>query len=154
VRILSVLPVLALLGAGCAKSSDVGRLEEEATGVATRYKPRLDDLSRRLDKLMARDKLIADTVTGHPLASRRLFDMRAMLEQLKNEVSTSPGAIVSASKLGPTDLIRLTDHMDEQLRDGVRRVNDEIDALDSWISIAETQPHPTTPPAPDAPKLN
>ncbi len=138
----------------CAKTNDLGKLEDEARALGTRYKPRLDNLSSRLDDLMKRDHVIGEGVTGHALASRRLFDTRAELEQLRNAVTTWPGAVDAAAKAGQNDLIKKTDNMSEELRLGMVRVNAEIDALNSWISIAETEPHTATPPAPDVPKVN
>ena len=158
VKIL-VVPILAsilALGA-CGKANDMPAMKAEAEGMFKNSQVRFDDLSRRADSIMQRGNAIGVTSPDAANASRLFAMSKGKLEQLKGDMGAAPGEL--AKLKDKLELRKYIDRKQNDLQDGYLEINADFDAVESWISLAESRPtqvssrQPVVPPPgnPDAP---
>ncbi len=150
-RLLSSLLFLSLAAAGCEKSTDLGRMQDEALGVVKLHARDIEVLQRRADAMMVRGRSLGTDAPGIADAGRYLSEARAGLDQLRAQVTQAPSMLGAAVK--SNDLEQLTKSCDEliekldTLEEGVRA---NLAAVDTWLMNAENRPSATAPATPPA----
>ncbi len=144
-------PCLLLISlAACEKSSNVGPLQDEATGLANHYKVRFDDLQKRVSLLEAKGRSMVSI--GQPqgmIEVRKLFlDTTKRLNELKSAVTQASGQINLALKgdHARTELIKLTSELRERFEHGETEVTAGLDQVEGWLSYVEYRPKIDVPP--------
>lgn len=150
----SFLAVL-LAFAGCQKSADLGRMQEETLAVVKAHASELEVEQRRADNLLTRGRQVS-SAPGVNDAGKLLTEARARLEQLRAAAQQAPTEIAAAAKRGDAEEIqKVNDELMSTFDGGIAVVRDDLDAVESWVALAEMAPKtaqpPTTPPAPPAP---
>lgn len=155
IKHLALAVVLSLSLAGCQKSPDLGRVQEESLELVKLHVKVLDQLQRRADALLVRGRTIGakagTSSQGIADAGRILTEARGRLDQLRALTVKAPSAIAAAVKSGnDEELYKTSDEMVEQLDTGAALIRADLDAVDQWLAIAEGRPAPVagaTPPA-------
>lgn len=157
-KALHLLVVLALMPA-CGKSNEAQHLQDEADVLAKAYKKKLEGVDRRVQLIFKRGTTIPANLPGIEEVGKRLTEARDTIIQL-NQIVT-PGAdnksavekqAEAAAKAGKVDDLRKLVHDTETTMDnGLRVVNDDLNAVESWIALydqgiaKEVKPTPTAP---------
>jgi hypothetical protein len=147
--------LLLLSFAACEKTSNVGPLQDEATGLTNHYKVRFDDLQKRVSLLEAKGRSMVSI--GQPqgmVEVRKLFlDTTKRLNELKSAVTQASGQINLALKGDHprTELIKLTSELRERFEHGETEVTAGLDQVEGWLSYVEYRPklEPVAPPVDD-----
>ena len=160
-KLRSLYLVLALAGAGCAKSNDVAPLQQEATSLAAYYTQQVDALERRGQELEKR--LVTHRANPDIAEAVRLFnEARGKLAELRGMAAKAPGAVAMASGGAPIPakakegsgeqapdpdpkwkLERLIDEMKERFGDTIVEANSLLDATETWLHEADRYVPPT-----------
>jgi hypothetical protein len=143
--------LLGLLGlltsAGCEKSSDVGRMQEDATTMVKGYRPRIEELQRRSDLLMKRDRALTTALPGITEARKLLGEAKRRIDQLEGTLDAAPAAIQAGAKSGHAEeLEKLMDELHAKLEDGIIESTSALAAVESWLGTAEATPAVHAPP--------
>ncbi len=146
----SFLAVL-LATAGCQKSADLGRMQEETLAVVKTHASELEIEQRRADNLLQRGRQVS-SAPGVNDAGKLLTEARARLEQLRGAAQQAPTAVAAAAKTGDAEEVqKVNDELMATFDDGIAHVRADLDAVESWVAIAESAPKGAQPPAPPAP---
>jgi hypothetical protein len=174
---LCTLLVFTALAVGCGKPSDLGPLQEEALGLASTSKLRVDAAEARLNGIVERSKKIpAGAVAGLPdlQAVEQLFNStRSRIDEMRNVATGAPAKIKEAARELTADeqaqrvaskaerknpraeVVRETHQMQKRLNDGLLEINRNLDTLESWMVYIDVRPKvaaaPPPPPPPPAP---
>lgn len=153
--LLSSLLVLALSGAGCEKSADLGRMQEETLSLVKMHAKDVEVLQRRADALMVRGRNLGGDAPGIADAGRLLSEARAGLDQLRALLGQAPTTMDTAVKSNEGDQVsRASDELLEKLEAGQVSVRANLAAVDNWLMNVENRPAaPVVPPAPPAPEV-
>jgi hypothetical protein len=150
--------VLALSLAACGKANDVPAIRAEAEGTFQNYKTRLDHLNSRAESIMQRGNAIGVTNPDAANASRLFAMAKGKLEQLRGDIAAAP---VELSKIKDRiELIRYFGRTEHALQTGYVEINADFDAVESWITLAESRPtqvssrQPAVVPPPPSPNPN
>ncbi|MBS1119111.1 MAG: hypothetical protein H6Q90_1339 [Deltaproteobacteria bacterium] len=151
IRSFVVLTLLAI--AGCEKTSDVGAMQDEASGIANTAKPRLEALKARVTMLEERGKTLTADSPGLGEARTLFVETNTKLVELRGLVAQAPTAIASAAKAEHPrgELIRLMGEMRERLDDGQAEITTNLNTVESWLASMEWRPKLAMAPAPAAP---
>lgn len=149
---LSALFLVAALGVtGCAKSTDLGRMQEETLSIVKLHDHEVRVLQDRADALMTRGRALGPAVPNLADAGRLMNDARTELTKLRALVSGAPTAL---SKGNGEEVQRASDELLEGLESGEITVRANLAAFDSWLMTAEQRavaapvtPAPAAPPA-------
>ncbi|MBA3397197.1 MAG: hypothetical protein H0T89_31500 [Deltaproteobacteria bacterium] len=134
------LALLALSG-GCGKTSDVPHLQEEAVGMIKNYSIRFDDLRRRGEAIMQRGNSLGVSQAEAQVPLQTFGAAMNRLDTLRTRATTATTEINSlAAKGDRLELQRLSDSLRNELRSGFTEINADLDAVESWIAIAEQRP--------------
>jgi hypothetical protein len=133
------LVALSILLAACEKPNDIPRMQDEALALAKSYQDRFDDLAHRAQAIHPERLTSLDAQRAYQQASSRLIRSRNDLRQV-------PLAVQAGVKSGPEELQKLIDSMRERFEGAVIQANDELDAVESAVALAEQ--HPAGAPAP------
>jgi len=150
VKFPTLLLVIAL--AACGKANDVPAIRAEADIMLKNYQAKLDDLSRRADSIMQRGNAIGVTSPDAANASRLFAMAKTKLEGLRADVAASPGEIAKLKT--PLEVRQSVGRKANALDTGYREINADFDAVESWITLAESRPtqvssnQPVVPPPP------
>lgn len=149
-RLLSSVLFLSLAAAGCEKSADLGRIQEETLVLVKMHGNEIDRLQRRADALTTRGRSLGGDAPGIADAGRLLSEARAGLDQLRALVASGPGTLGNAVKSNNLDEVeRSSDELLEKLEAGQVRVRANLAAVENWLSNVENRPAaPATPPPP------
>jgi hypothetical protein len=155
IKHLALAVVLSLSLAGCQKSPDLGRVQEESMELVKVHVKVLDQLQRRADALLLRGRNIGAKAAGNAQgiadAGRILTEARGRLDQLRAVTVKAPSSIAAAVKTGSDEEVYKTaDEMVEQLDTGAALIRADLDAVEQWLSIAEGRPAPAAAPPPAA----
>ncbi len=147
IKHLALAVVLSLSLAGCQKSPDLGRVQEESLELVKVHVKVLDQLQRRADALLLRGRNIGAkspaNSQGIADAGRILTEARGRLDQLRAVTVKAPSSIAAAVKTGSDEeLYKTADEMVEQLDTGAALIRADLDAVEQWLSIAEGRPAP------------
>ena len=140
------LSYVVLLGslAACEKSSNMGPLQDEATGLTNQYKGRFDDLQKRVSLLEARGRSMAAVgqVQGMVEVRKLFLDTTKHLNELRSAVTQAGGQINLAVKgeHPRTELIKLTSELRERFEHGETEVTAGLDQVEGWLSYVAYQP--------------
>lgn len=147
IKYLALAVILSLSVAGCQKSPDLGRVQEESLELVKVHVKVLDQLQRRADALLLRGRTIGARggagSQGIADAGRILTEARGRLDQLRAATVKAPSSIAAAVKTGSDEeLYKASDELVEQLDTGATLIRADLDAVDQWLSIAEGRPAP------------
>jgi hypothetical protein len=138
------LLLAAVLFAGCAKANDVGRLEDEAIATAQEYAPTVKELGARASELF-KEHLGPD-------ATSRLRDAKAEIARMNGEIQTTTRAQIEKDTGGDADRVQQKiDNVESDLQRGILVATDHLEAVESWLAVAERTPVAATPPIPATP---
>lgn len=149
---LHTFVVVALLVAACGKANDVPAIKAEADGTFQNYTTRLDHLNSRAESIMQRGNAIGVTNPDAANASRLFATAKGKLEQLRGDLKAAPAELAKIKER--LEVIRYFDRKKRDLHAGWVQINADFDAVESWITLAESQPtkvsarQPVVPPPP------
>ena len=116
------------------------RLQDEARATAKSYQERFDELSRRAERISKRGNTLradaphsADAQRVYRKAVSTLEDNRRILQGLPTRIQAG------ASPEDPDALPKLIDTVSERFEHAVIEINANLDAVESWIGVAEQQ---------------
>ena len=127
-------------------------MRAEAEGMIKNYQQRFDDLNRRADSIMQRGNAIGVTSPDAANASRLFAMAKGKLEQLRADAGNATGEIAKIKDR--LELRRAIDRYSQQFHAGFTQINSDFDAVESWITLAESRPaqvssrQPVVPPPP------
>jgi hypothetical protein len=129
---------LLLAVSGCEKANDVPRLQDEARATAKAYQERFDELGHRAEAISKRGNTLrvensVDAQVAYRAAVTTLGENRRILQGLPARIDASGGTG------DPDALPKLIDSVRERFENAVRLINWNLDAVESWIHIAERQ---------------
>ena len=134
-----VLGILLAVSA-CARPHDLPQLQEEARVVKDGYQERLDELVRRAQAISKRGETLRADAANSAEAQRVYRHALSVLEDNRRFLMQVPASIDTAARSGePAALSKLIDALRERLEHAVLEVNAELDAVESWIGVAEQQ---------------
>ncbi|MBL9019870.1 MAG: hypothetical protein JNL83_37140 [Myxococcales bacterium] len=146
-RLLSSVLLFALAAAGCEKSADLGRIQEETLSIVKLHGVEVDRLLHRADALQRRGSAVAREAVGVADASRLLTEARAGIDQLRALVATAPGTLGDAVKSNDlAEVQRSSDDVLQKLDAGAIRVRANLAAVENWLSNVENRPAQAPPP--------
>jgi hypothetical protein len=146
----SFLAVLLAI-AGCQKSADLGRMQEETLAVVKTHASELEVEQRRADNLLQRGRQVS-SAPGVNDAGKLLTEARARLEQLRAAAQQAPTAVAAAAKTGDAEEVqKVNDELIATFDDGIAVVRADLDAVESWVAVAEAAPKSAQPPATPTP---
>ena len=131
--------MLALLAAaGCEKTNDVPRLEDEALAAVKDYRQRFDELTHRADALGKRGNALPPDTQNSAEVKRTFMQAMSKLEEYHGYLQQAPTLIQAGVKNGnPEELPKLLDNLRDHLEDGVIETTSDLAAVESWIAVAE-----------------
>ena len=148
----SLFLVSALAAAGCEKSTDLGRMQEETLSVVKLHATEIEVLQRRADALMARGRNLGSDAPGIADAGRVLSEARAGLDQLRAQLAAAPSQLGNAAKSADVEeVLRSSDELIEKLDKGEIAVKANLAAVDGWLMNAENHTMTAAPPPPRPP---
>jgi len=139
----AILFVVALaLAAACGKHNDATILQEEAAALAKHYRPKLEELDRRVQAIFKRGSTIPGNLPGIEDVGKRLQEARDTIVKLNGIVGKGPEGksavekqAEAAAKEGKVaDLQKLVHDTEEEIDRGLTIVNDDLDSVESWIA--------------------
>lgn len=140
-KALHLLLVLALMPA-CGKSNDVQHLKEEAVVLAKAYDTKLKAVDRRVQIIFKRGTTIPANLPGIEEVGKRLTEARDTIIQLRGIVGEGPDKKSALEKQAEAvakdrkvdDLRKLVHDTETTMENGLRVINDDLDAVESWIA--------------------
>lgn len=145
----AILAAALLALSGCDKSSDLPRLQDDATATAARYQERIDELNRRVQALGQRAAQVPRDAFDTANAARLYQKARANLDRSRAELRQVPKQIQDAAKAGGVaDLRKLNATMRDRLDAALQEAVSSLDAVESWLAVSAQRKSP--PPAPTA----
>jgi hypothetical protein len=148
--------------AACEKPNDIAALQDQATITAKFYQPKLEELNHRIQAIAVRGKALPTGLAGVSDASRLLSDagrrLMASREVVaagadgKSKLEKEAAELAKAGDLSALE--KRVDEASEELEENTRVANDELLSVESWLTLAETQPaappKPAETPTPEA----
>ena len=154
-KLRSLAIVIASLASlfACEKTSDVPAMQDEANGIVSMYKPRFDELSKRVIALEQRGRMLPPDPPGVGEARTLFVDTNKKLGELRGLIEQAPNAISTATKADNPrgELVKLMGEISGRLDEGQTEVNTNLDAVESWLTQTEWRPRGATPPPPVTP---
>jgi hypothetical protein len=129
---MTKLLLSAVLLVGCAKANDVSRMEDEAIATAAAYGPTVHELDVRANDLLK--------VPLAPDAASRLRDAKAQIASLKGLIAGMTRAKLDEMQSNPDLIQKRNDNVQHDLREGIITATDHLEAVESWIAVAERTP--------------
>jgi hypothetical protein len=145
----------ALLAApACSKANDLPVLQESAVAIVKYNRPKLDAFQQRFDAISRR---LADHPPSSQDVAQVLAEVRKGLSELHEKDRTIEAEAASLAKDGKAEhLANLVDKTAKEYEDASIVMNDDLNALESWVSRAEAHrtssasaPPPVAPASPD-----
>lgn len=153
--IVSAVLGLALLSsaAGCAKSTDLGKMQEETIASVKVQLAELDILQRRYDDLARRK-------SDMPAANEHLAGASKAINEGRTLAASAPTQVATAAKSGNPEALTQA-HFDilHQLQEDIAIAKDHLVAYENATTFATAKtaapaPIPTPAPTPDTPVAN
>jgi len=156
-RSLVALPLLAVLAAaGCEKTNDVPRMQDDAQAIAKTYQEAVDDLARRAQATGRRIGALPPEALSNSGVQRTFQETASILTRTRNDLRQIPVRVRAGTT--PDEIQKLVADLHEKVGDSVREATSGVSAIESWVAIAERQrtsgtvPAPAPAPAPAAPE--
>jgi pyruvate dehydrogenase E2 component (dihydrolipoamide acetyltransferase) len=153
---LSWMLLLALvLGTGCKGKLDMAKYTGEATALAQKYAPQLQELSGRLPELAKRAGDIPDSVPGASALKGLLAKNKDAVAKLQGMIAGLGAKVAEQAKTGkPDEVKKLLDTSSAELETGVAAVRTDLDAATAELPKVEeaakaAAPAPAPAPTPD-----
>lgn len=148
-KLSSLFLAAALALTGCAKSTDLGRMQEETLSIVKLHATEIEVLQRRADALMARGRNLGGDAPGIADAGRLLSEARADLDRLRAQLTGVSSVLGNAVKSGEGEEVqRASDETLEKLEDGEIAVRANLTAVENWLMNAENRTVAAVRPAP------
>ena len=139
--------ILLTTAVGCAKTTDLGKMQEETIGVVKVYVGELDVLQRRFADLDSRRTLLGPLVT--PEAAAKLKIASDAITKGRTTATSAPTTVAAAAKTGNAEkLTQEHDTIIETLEHEIRTARENIDAFETYAMTAETRPAAPPPQVP------
>lgn len=139
-KLSSLFLAAALAVSGCAKSTDLGKMQEETSAIVQQHAGEIEVLQRRADALMMRGRDLGSDAPGIADAGRLLSEARAELDRLRAHVTGSTSVLGNAVKSGSLEEVqRASDETLEKLEAGEIAVRANLAAVDNWLMAAENR---------------
>lgn len=139
-KLSSLFLAAALALTGCAKSTDLGRMQEETLSIVKLHATEIEVLQRRADALMARGRNLGGNAPGIADAGRLLSEARAELDKLRAQLTGVSSVLGNAVKSGEGDEVqRASDETLEKLEEGEIAVRANLAAVENWLMNAENR---------------
>jgi hypothetical protein len=128
--------------AGCAKTTDLGKMQEETIAVVKVYNTELEVLQRRYDELQPRRNV-------SPEADKQLAAANEAITEGRTLAASAPTTVATAAKTGNSDaLVQAHDHIVEVLTRDIEIAKDTLAAFESYTNaVAYASAKPATIPA-------
>lgn len=149
---LSWMLFLALvLGTGCKDKLDMAKYTTQATTLAQKYAPQLQELSARLPDLAKRAGDIPDAVPGASALKALLAKNKDAVAKLQGMIASLGGKVAEQAKTGKTDEVKkLLDDSTVELDTGVAALRTDMDTASAELTkVEEAAKAAAPPPAPD-----
>lgn len=153
---LSWILLLALvLGTGCKDKLDLAKYTGQATALAQKYAPQLQELSARLPDLAKRAGDIPDSVPGASALKALLAKNKDAVAKLQGMIAGLGGKVAEQAKAGkPDDVKKLLDSSTAELDTGVAAVRTDLDTASTELTKVEEAAKAATPPPAPAPAVD
>jgi len=146
-RSLVALPLLAVLAAaGCEKTNDVPRMQDDAQAVAKTYQDEIDDLARRAQATGRRIGALPPEALSNSAVQHTFQEAAGILTRTRNDLRQIPVRIRAGTD--PEELQKLIADLHEKIGDSVREATSDVSAIESWVAVVEQQRKAGTLPAP------
>lgn len=165
---------VVLAATACGKPNDAAILEYEAGTLVKYYQPKLERLDQRVQLIFKRGTTIPANLPGIDEVGKRLGEARDAIIQLRSIIGASTSekspvekqAAALAKENKVEDLEKLVHDTETTLDRGMTVINDNLDAVESWIAqydrataqakapAAEPPPPPAANPPPPAAPAN
>jgi hypothetical protein len=120
--------------AACAKTDDLGKLQEEGTIVVAKAKPEVDELTRRVDEALKAGRATPPSTPGIQGAGEALAEARGVLEQLRGVVASGPGELSKAGATGvPDNVAAVIDTLREKIERDTRIIHADLTSVETWL---------------------
>ena len=156
--LLFTAALAAASAAGCEKSSDLAPVVAESKGIVDSYQQRATELERRANDLVRRGLAInagQDEPASHLLTASRteIEAMKAALRDAPTRISRTAADDKLDEQKKVAELRTFKHQIHAQLDDGWLKTNAKLDAVEAWLSRAESRPtgQPASAPAPATP---
>jgi hypothetical protein len=153
--LLFAAALAAASAAGCEKSSDLAPVMAETKGIVESYQQRATELERRANDLVRRGLAInagQDEPASHLLTSARtdIEGMKATLRDAPPQLARATGDDKLDEHKKVAELRALRHRIATQLDDSVVKISTRLNAVEAWLSRAESRPtgQPASAPAP------
>jgi len=148
--VLTTLLALAA-AAGCEKTNDIPRLQEEAVATAKSFQERFDELAHRAEAIGKRARALppSSQTNGNAgrlfgLAVRAITESRQALSRVQAEVKED------VDKGAPEALLKRIDELRETKEKAIIEATGDLAAVESWVAFTEQHPDaPAPPPSPE-----
>lgn len=139
--VVVTLLMTIVLGAGCQKPEDLGRMQEETVAMVQVYARDLETEQRRADTLLQRGRQAGGDAPGIADAGRVLGEARSQLDTLRALASSAPTLVATAAKTGKVEEVqKVNDDTLEKLDAGLGLVRADLDAVENWVMAASERP--------------
>ena len=146
---------LALLASavGCAKSTDLGKMQEETIATVKIYNGELDALQRRYDELAA-------TRGSASAANKLLEEAGQAITTGRTTAASAPTSVAAAAKSGNADALTQEHYaLVDKLEHSIANAKDNLAAYETYTDSvafggAPRTPAPVANPTPDTPTAN
>ena len=127
-----------MVGGGCKKEIDFGKYTAQATALAQKYAPQLQELSGKLPELLKRAGDIPDSVPGASALKDLLAKNQDAASKLQGMLAGLTDKVGSAAKTGKAEEVKkILDTSSQELDSGVTALRTGIDAASSDLVKVE-----------------
>lgn len=150
---LSWLLLLALaIGTGCKDKLDMAKYTAQATTLAQKYAPQLQELSAKLPDLAKRAGDIPDSIPGAAALKGLLAKNKDAVTKLQGMIAGLGGKVAEQAKAGkPDDVKKLLDDSTAELDTGVAALRTDMDTASAELTKVEEAAKAAAPPPAPAP---
>lgn len=138
----AVLGLVLLSSAGCAKSTDLGKMQEETIATVKIYLGEVDVLQRRYDELVA--KKAPSTEAGKLLESAN-----QAITTARTTAASAPTAVAAAAKSGNADAVTEQHYaIIAKIENSIENATSSLASYENLTANAAVRPAPITEPTP------
>jgi hypothetical protein len=137
VKWLLILAVMA-----CEKPDSVATLRAEAVALEAYYRPILDDLVRRTERIRIRGEVLRDPVPGADVNGMLFKTAGQTIGELHTMIFPAGKSALDKHLETTTDadeLAKLVAETRTRLESGTASINDKLNAVETWVAQAEIE---------------
>lgn len=149
----SLLWFALLVAPACDKPNDQPVLQDEVVATAGSYDSRLDELKHRADDVDRRRAALPRDTPSSAAAEHSLGQARTVIGDQRSYLQTVRTRLKAIPSGAPGQVQALLDEMRQRVDDGLTEATADLEAVESWVAIAQQQQRPgAQPPPPPAPE--